>query len=193
MKILSVVAVSLSLLALVLLTSCKGEEKNYVSIPSLIEEQVAHVDSSLYSITKYIYKGTDTIAVDTFYIRREDFRNEADAFLQLPDLSLPKLAKRFQEESRYDELLKRVILTYTPKTAKEEDWQKLEIMIAPEPATGDKVTTILANKVVNNRKGLLQEDMLWIMDHSFQVTRIAQLPGEEAVTTTYKVIWNDQP
>jgi len=191
MKKLSTLAVSLSL-TFVLLVACKGEEKNYVSIPSLIEEQVAHIDTSLYSITKYIYKGTDTIPVDTFYIRREDFRNEADAFLQLPDLSLSKLAKRFNEESRYDELLKRVILTYTPKNAKEEDWQKLEVMIAPEPATGDKVTTILANKVVNNRKGLLQEDMLWMMGHSFQVTRIAQLPGEEAVTTTYKVIWNDQ-
>ncbi|MFZ9695734.1 MAG: hypothetical protein ACO3AY_07675 [Chitinophagaceae bacterium] len=191
MKKLSTLAVSLSL-TFVLLVACKGEEKNYVSIPSLIEEQVAHIDTSLYSITKYIYKGTDTIPVDTFYIRREDFRNEAYAFLQLPDLSLSKLAKRFNEESRYDELLKRVILTYTPKNAKEEDWQKFEVMIAPEPATGDKVTTILANKVVNNRKGLLQEDMLWMMGHSFQVTRIAQLPGEEAVTTTYKVIWNDQ-
>lgn len=191
MKSLPALAALLSLTA-ILLVACKGEEKNYVSIPSLIEEQVAHVDTSLYSITKYIYKGTDTIPSDTFYIRREDFRNEADAFLQLPDLSLSKLAKRFKEESRYDELLKRVILTYTPNNAKEEDWQKLEVMIAPEPATGDKITTILANKVINNRKGLLQEDMLWMMDKSFQVTRIAQLPGEEAVTTTYKVIWNDQ-
>lgn len=191
MKSLPALAALLSL-TVILLVACKGEEKNYVSIPSLIEEQVAHVDTSLYSITKYIYKGTDTIPSDTFYIRREDFRNEADAFLQLPDLSLSKLAKRFKEESRYDELLKRVILTYTPNNAKEEDWQKLEVMIAPEPATGDKITTILANKVINNRKGLLQEDMLWMMDKSFQVTRIAQLPGEEAVTTTYKVIWNDQ-
>lgn len=191
MKIVLALAILITLSTSVIV-SCKGsQEKNFVSIPSLIEEQVAHVDTSLYSITKYVYKGTDTIPSDTFYIRREDFRNEADAFLQLPDLSLPQLAKRFQEESRYDDLLKRVILTYTPKNAKEEDWQKLEVMIAPEPATGDKVTTILANKVKNDRKGLLQEDLLWIMDKSFQVTRIAQLPGEESVTTTYKVIWNE--
>lgn len=191
MKIVLALAILITLSTSVIV-SCKGShEKNFVSIPSLIEEQVAHVDTSLYSITKYVYKETDTIPSDTFYIRREDFRNEADAFLQLPDLSLPQLAKRFQEESRYDDLLKRVILTYTPKNAKEEDWQKLEVMIAPEPATGDKVTTILANKVKNDRKGLLQEDLLWIMDKSFQVTRIAQLPGEESVTTTYKVIWNE--
>lgn len=191
MKIAQAVTFSLSLLGIILVSCQGGDKKNYISIPSLIEEQVAHVDTSLYSITKFIYQGTDTLASDTFYIRREDFRNEADAFLQLPDLSLPKLAKRFNEESRYDDLLKRVILTYTPKNAKEEDWQKLEVMIAPEPATGDKVTTILANKVKNDRKGLLQEDLLWIMDKSFQVTRIAQLPGEESVTSTYKVIWNE--
>ena len=175
-----------------LLASCKDKEKGYVSVPSLIEEQVKHVDTSLYSITKYIYKGTDTIPADTFYIRREDFRNEADAFLQIPDLSVSKNARRFKEESRYDEMLKRVILTYTPKDAKNDDWQKEEVMIAPEPATGDKVTTIIANRVKNDRKGLLQEDMLWIMDRSFQVTRTSQLPGEQPVTTTYKVIWNDQ-
>lgn len=191
MKTVLALILSLSLLGITLVRCKGGNEKNYVSIPSLVEEQVAHVDTSLYSITKYIFKGTDTLPSDTFYIRREDFRNEANAFLQVPDLSLPKLAKRFNEESRYDDLLKRVILTYTPKNAREEEWQKLEIMIAPEPATGDKVTTILANKVKNDRKGLLQEDLLWIMDKSFQVTRIAQLPGEESVTTTYKVIWNE--
>ena len=175
-----------------IMTSCKNSKKNYVSIPSLIEEQVKHVDTSLYSITKYIYQGTDTIPSDTFYIRREEFRNEAYAFLQIPDLSISSNAKRFTEESRYDELLKRVILTYIPKDLKQDEWQKEEVMIAPEPATGDKVTTIIANRVKNDRKGLLQEDMLWIMDQSFQVTRTSQLPGEQPVTTTYKVIWNQQ-
>lgn len=191
MKLLRAIPIPLSILILVLIACKGGSDKNYISIPSLIEEQVAHVDTSLYSITKYIFKGTDTIPSDTFYIRREDFRNEAFAFLQMPDLSLARFSKQFNEESRYDDMLKRVILTYTPKNAKEEEWQKLEVMIAPEPATGDKVTTILANKVKNDRKGLLQEDLLWIMDKSFQVTRIAQLPGEESVTTTYKVIWNE--
>lgn len=56
---------------------CKGSdtpEKNFVSIPSLIEAQVAHVDTSLYSITRYDYRGTDSIAFDTIYVSREQFR-----------------------------------------------------------------------------------------------------------------------
>jgi len=175
-----------------LLVACQSkDQKKYISIPSLIETQIAHVDSSLYSITKYIYSGTDTIPSDTVYIRREEFREEAAEFLAILDLSLSKNAKRFKEESRYDELLKRVILTYLPLDANNEEWQKEEIMIKPEPATGDKVTAIIASKVRNNRNGLLQLEMLWLLDRSFQITRTSQLPGEPPVVTTAKVIWND--
>jgi len=175
-----------------LLVACQSkDQKKYISIPSLIETQIAHVDSSLYSITKYIYSGTDTIPSDTVYIRREEFREEAAEFLAILDLSLSKNAKRFKEESRYDELLKRVILTYLPLDANNEEWQKEEIMIKPDPATGDKVTAIIASKVRNNRNGLLQLEMLWLLDRSFQITRTSQLPGEPPVVTTAKVIWND--
>jgi hypothetical protein len=178
-------------LTLLLLACQSKDQKKYISIPSLIETQIAHVDSSLYSITKYIYSGTDTIPSDTVYIRREEFREEAAEFLAILDLSLSKNAKRFKEESRYDELLKRVILTYLPLDANNEEWQKEEIMIKPDPATGDKVTAIIASKVRNNRNGLLQLEMLWLLDRSFQITRTSQLPGEPPVVTTAKVIWND--
>ncbi|MFM2116913.1 MAG: hypothetical protein RL316_103, partial [Bacteroidota bacterium] len=71
------------------LVACQSkDQKKYISIPSLVEAQVSHVDSSLYSITKYIYKGTDTIPADTVYIRREEFRQEAAEFLDILDLSL---------------------------------------------------------------------------------------------------------
>lgn len=174
------------------LVACQSkDQKKYISIPSLVEAQVSHVDSSLYSITKYIYKGTDTIPADTVYIRREEFRQEAAEFLDILDLSLSKNANRFKEESRYDELLERVILTYLPLDANNEEWQKEEIMVKPDPATGDKVTTIIASKVRNDRNGLLQLEMLWLLDRSFQITRTSQLPGEQPVVTTAKVIWND--
>lgn len=182
----------LALSTLLFLGACQyANQKKYISIPSLIEAQVAHVDTSLYSITKYIYQGTDSIPSDTFYIRREEFRQEANDFLEILDLSLAKNAKRFNEESRYDDLLKQVLLTYLPIDANKEEWQKEEVLIKPDPAMGDKVTTIIASKVRNDRNGLLQLEMLWLMDRSFQVTRTSQLPGEQAVTTTYKVIWND--
>ena len=180
------------LLLFIALTACQSTPaKKYISIPSLIQEQVAHVDTSLYAITKYVYRGTDTLPSDTIYIPREEFKKVAAEFLAILDLSIPSNARRFNEENRYDPLLERVILTYTPIKPNEEDWQKQEVLVKPDPATGDKVTTIIASKVQNNRNGLVQEELLWLFDRSFQVTQTTQVPGKEPVITTYKVIWND--
>ncbi|MBM3413345.1 MAG: hypothetical protein FJY16_00155 [Bacteroidetes bacterium] len=174
------------------LTACQSTpSKKYISIPSLIQEQVADVDSSLYAITKYVFQGTDTLPSDTIYIPREAFKKAAAEFLSILDLSVPSNAKRFTEQNRYDPLLERVILTYTPIKPNEEDWQKQEVMVRPDPATGDKVTTILASKVQHNRDGLLQVELLWLFDRSFQVTQTTQAPGKEPLIITYKVIWND--
>jgi hypothetical protein len=183
---------SVIFLLLIILTACQSTPANkYISIPSLIQEQVAHVDTSLYAITKYVYQGTDTLPSDTIYIPREEFKKAAADFLAILDLSIPSNARRFKEENRYDPLLERVILTYTPIKPSNEDWQKQEVMVKPDPATGDKVTTIIASKIQNNRNGLIQVEMLWLFDRSFQVTQTTQAPGKEPVITTYKVIWND--
>lgn len=174
--------------------ACKNNtapSQNFISIPSLIEAQVAHVDTSLYSITRYDYRGTDSIAFDTLYIPREQFRKEGAAFLSLPDLSMARYAKRFYEESRYDELLKKVIVSYLPIDSKNEEVQKEEVHVSPSVAEGDKVTTILASKVINDRNGLRQEELLWLIDKSFTIVRTTQLPGQPAQLITTKVIWNE--
>jgi hypothetical protein len=179
---------------LAVLMACKNSKapsQSFISIPSLIEAQVAHVDTSLYSITRYDYRGTDTIPFDTIYISRERFRKEAAAFLSLPDLSMPRYTKRFNEESRYDELLDRVIISYLPIDAKNEEVQKEEVHVSPSVAEGDKVTTILASKVINDRNGLRQEELLWLMDKSFTIMRTTQLPGQPAELITTKVSWNE--
>ncbi|MFM8711317.1 MAG: hypothetical protein ACKOC7_08565 [Sphingomonadales bacterium] len=179
---------------LLLLLACKSSKdpsQHFISIPSLVEAQVAHVDSSLYSITRYDYRGTDTIPFDTIYISREEFRKEAAAFLSLPDLSLPRYAKRFTEESRYDELLERVIISYLPIDAKNEEMQKEELQVSPSVATGDKVTTLLASKAINDRNGLRQEELIWLIDKSFTIVRTTQLPGQPAELITTKVSWNE--
>lgn len=172
--------------------TCKTEEKksDFISVPSLIEAQVKHVDSSLYSITKYVYYDTDTIPSDTIYIKREDFRKEAEFFLKSLDLSLQKNAKHFTQETRYDELLKKVIISYTPIDPTKQELQSEEIMVDHSLATGDKVTTILINNATNNKDGFSQYEMLWQLDKSFQITETTQKPGENPKTTTYKVIWD---
>jgi hypothetical protein len=179
---------------LLAISSCKEknrieEDKKFISVLSLIEKQVAHIDTSLYAITKIVY--TDSLHSDTSYIRREDFRSAAKEFLDIPDLSEKKVAKKYKEETRYDELLNRVIITYTPLNADKEEIQKQEILVTPNLATGDKVNNIIINSVKNDRNGYLEKNMLWLMDKSFQIVTTSQQPGQPEITTTTKVTWNE--
>ena len=178
---------------LLLTLSCKQkpkeEEKKFISVLSLIEKQVAHIDTSLYAITRVVY--SDSLHSDTAYIRREDFRSVAKEFLDIPDLSEKKVAKQYMEETRYDELLNRVIITYKPINSDDGEIKKQEIQVTPDLATGDKVNNIIINRVINNRDGFLQKDMLWQIDKSFQVVTTTRQPGQPEKITTTKVTWNE--
>jgi len=179
--------------ALIIATGCKSKDKeppkNFISVLSLIEKQVAHIDTSLYSIVKVDTR--DSLHSDTSYIKREDFRAVAKEFLEIPDLSDPKVAKRYKEENRYDELLNRVIITYTPLKPEKEEIQKQEILVTPNVATGDKVNNIIIERVINTRDGFLEKKMLWQTDKSFLITTTSQKPGEPEIITTTRVIWNE--
>ena len=167
----------------------KTEQKNFFSVLSLIDKQVQHIDTSLYAITKVV--STDSLHSDTTYIHREDFRAVAKEFLDIPDLSLKKVAKLYTEESLYDEMLNRVIITYTPVDEKKVEIKKQELQVTPNIATGDKVNNVMITRVINNRDGFLKKDMLWQMDKSFQIVTTTQQPGKPEIITTTKVTWNE--
>ena len=170
----------------------KEEDKNYISVVSLIRKQVAHVDTSLYSIMKV--EQTDSLHSDTSYIPREQFEAIAKDFLDIPDLSDRKVAKRYKEEpARYDELLNRVIITYLPLEPEKEEVKRQEILATPVPGADAKVNNIIIIREISNRDSFLQKKMLWRMDKSFQVVTSSQKPGKPEITTTTKVSWNEDP
>lgn len=173
---------------------CKSKEKEpdkkYVSILSLIKKQVEHVDTSLYPIIKITT--VDSLAPDTVYIPREQFATAAKDFLDIPDLSDPKVANKYKEEqATYDESLNRVIITYTPLKPDKEEIKKQEILVTPSEAGGDKVSNVILVREINNRDSFLQKKMLWQMDKSFQVVTTSQKPGMPEKVTIMKVSWNE--
>ena len=182
-------------LALFLLISCKQKKKEkpggerFFPVLSFIKSQVAQVDTSLFSIRKVIY--VDSTKTDTTYFPREQFKDLATDFLNIPDLADPKYAERFKEEKQFDETLNRVILTYLPVTAEKEEIQRQEVLIQPDPS-GDKITSIIIDYFINNKDSSVQKKMLWQVDQSFQVTTSRQLPGQPEKIATYKVIWNEE-
>lgn len=177
-----------------ILPGCKSKEKEpekkYVSIISLIKKQVEHVDTSLYPILKITT--VDSLPPDTVYIPREEFASAAKDFLDIPDLSNPKVAKKYKEEqARYDESLNRVVITYTPLNYEKEEIKKQELLITPNEAAGDKVSNVIVLREINNKDSFLQKKMLWQMDKSFQVVTTRQKPGMPEKVTIVKVSWNE--
>ena len=178
------------------LPACKNQpenkdDKHYISVRSIIEKQVAHIDTSLYSIVKIT--DYDSLHSDTSYIPREEFRNAAKDFLEIPDLSDTKIANRYKEENRYDSLIRKVIITYSPLNPKEEEIQKQELLVSPDIMvdSSNKVTNIIVDRVKKTRDGFWGQQMLWITDKSFLITTTTQKPGETERIVTTRVIWND--
>lgn len=182
-----------ALLLFLCAVSCKQKEKDpeekFFPVLSFIKSQVAHVDTSLYTIRKII--SIDSLTNDTIYLRREDFREAARDFLSLPDLYEKAYFKKYEEARQYDETLNRVIIDYTPLKPEKEIIQRQEVLIKPDVATGDKITNIIIHSISNTRDSLIQKRLLWQADKSFQVVITRQLPGQPETTSTYRVVWNE--
>lgn len=179
--------------SLVSIAACKqksGEEKKqFVSIRSYINSQVADIDTSLYTIIKLDY--VDSSHIDTTYVPRENFRALARDFLELPDIADKDNSKDYREETRFDEMLNRVAITYVPEKPEKSLIQRQDMLITPD-ASGGKVRTIIIDYLLNNRDSIVQKRMLWQVDRSFLVTTIKQKAGQPESISTTKVIWNEQ-
>lgn len=190
--------IGLPLLSLLILLSCscknskkdkRDDETQIFPVLSFIKSQVAHVDTSLYTIRKVVY--VDSTRSDTSFFNRDQFRELASEFLHLPDLADPKYKGRFTEKRSFDETLNRALFIVEPLNADKEEIQRQEVLIRPDPPN-DQVTSIIIDYFVNNRDSSVQKRMLWQVDRSFQVSTTRQLPGKPETTSTYKVIWNDE-
>ncbi len=192
MKYVYAIGLSCLLLAAACKSRKKGPAKNYISIVSLIRQNVAHVDTSLYSIMKV--ENTDTLHYDTTYIPREKFAEAAKMFLEIPDLSDPEVAERYLEQPAvHDEMLNRVIITYVPLHPDKEEFKKQEILATPVPGADAKINNIIVVREISNRDSFFQQKMLWQMNKSFQVVTTTQKPGKPEIQRTTKVTWNEDP
>ena len=172
-----------------LLFSCKSKntaEEPVDIFPALkfIKSQVAHVDTSVYRIIKIVK--TDS-AIDTTYIRRENFILEANDFLTIPDISSGDLKDDYVETKLYDADLNQVSLSYMPKERGEITRQ--EVLIKPSP-DGDKVTSIYINRTISTAGTTTQKIMFWQVDKRFRIVTITGHNKEPEKTVTVDVVWN---
>ena len=178
---------------IVFIISCKQKIKkteSFISVVSLIKKEVAHIDTSLYSIRKIVL--IDSTHSDTSFIPREQFANAAKDFLDIPDLSDPKVAIRYKNEPvLMEEMMNRVIITYLPINPEKEEVKRQELLATPLIGQDAKINNIIILREISNRDSFLQKKMLWQMGKSFQVVTTSQKPGKPEIQTTTKVTWNE--
>jgi hypothetical protein len=187
MRSLKLVSVAL----LFLVAACKEKKKKepeekFFPVISYIKSQVAHVDTSLYSIRKIAV--IDTAHSDTTYLRRESFRDAAADFLSLPDISTSDYDDRYTEAREFYESINRLAFVYLPVKPDKEEIQRQEVLVIPGE---EKVQTIIINSIGTVKDTVIQKKMLWSVDRSFQVTTIKQFREEPEIISTYKVSWNE--
>lgn len=173
--------------------ACKQKVKkteSFISIVSIIKKEVADIDTSLYSIMKVVL--IDSLHSDTSFIPREKFADVAKDFLDIPDLSDPKVAVRYKKEPPLmEEIINRVIIAYLPVNPEEEEVKRQELLATPVLGEEARINNIIILREINNRDSFLQKKMLWQVGKSFQVVTTSQKPGKREITTTTKVIWNE--
>jgi len=182
-------------LFLFLLSSCghkkKDKKEKFFPVLSIIQSQVKHVDTSLYTIRKIIFH--DSLKNDTLYIPREEFRQEAQDFLTIPDISATEYSGRFTETKDFYPELNRASFLYLPVNPEKEEIQRQEVLLRPgNHVVEDRITNIIINSLVNTRDSSVQKKMMWTIDKSFQVTTIGQLKNEEEKVSTFKIVWNEE-
>ena len=175
-----------------LLFSCKEkpkasdvDPKTFFPVLSFIKSQIAHVDTSLYPI---ILITTTDEKSDTTYIPREQFRKEAEEFLNIPDLTQDKPGKWYKEEKMFDETLGRVIMSYVPIKDNVEILRQ-DVVIIPTYGNKDQVRSIIIEKKKGKTNSTMLYRLLWQVDESFQVVTMDE-GREPTAVVTKEVIWN---
>lgn len=176
------------------ITACNNEKKQepakerFFPVLGFIRSQVAHVDTSVYSILKITI--IDSARTDTTFIKREEFADAAKDFLALPDIFEPEFADRYKEDEGFDGTINKPFLFYTAINPEKEIIKDQKVLIQLDPS-GDKPYAFFINAGISTKDSIVEKKLTWWADRSFLVYITRQLPGKPEEVTNYKVVWNE--
>jgi hypothetical protein len=166
---------------------CRQKKNDVFPAIDFIKGQIANVDTSVYRILKLVPVTDSTY--DTTYVKREDFKNLANDFVETPDISKKFGGKYTEERMMNNELGLAVFIA----TTRDEDLEvrRQEVRILPDPPN-DKVQSIYIERLNSNKDSSVLKRMTWYADRKFQVITITQKKNQEEKTSVVQVVWNDQ-
>lgn len=173
-----------------LLSSCSEKKKNdFFPVLSFLQSQVKQVDTSLFNIQKIIPL-TDSTA-DTTSIPREKFREEAAAFLSIPDLTQGKYTNQYDSREGFEEEINRATLAYYPKPgSKGLEILRQEVSILPTQSGNDQVKSLYIERVIESKDSTILQKLFWTTDQSFKEVNIIQKTGHPDRIIQKELVWN---
>ena len=179
----------LSSLIAVLFAACKEKKETKqeppISALSIIKGQVNKLDTSLYGITKYETTGNIT---DTAYLKREEVRKFAAAFLSLPEIADKKYYENYTEERLIDAQQETLNITSTAKNENAEI-QKQIIVITLADVSSGKVQSIFIDRYLPSKDSTVEQKLFWEIDKYFSIGSIIEKENQPDKTHFTKVAW----
>jgi len=172
-----------------IVAACKNDKKDpedsFISALSIIKAQVNHIDTSLYQITLY---NSDDDHTDTTYLKREELRDVAKSFLDLPDITVSNLSGQYSQERLIDAEQNILSITSTAKDSLLEIQQQI-IIVALEDIGSGKVKSIFVDRFRDLPDGLLEQKMYWEVDKYFRIGNIIHHPDQPEEVSVTRVTW----
>ena len=149
-------------------------EGQIVSVVSYLKGQVKAIDSISNPILRI--DQVDNVS-DTTTISRTEFVKQAQAFLNLPDISADDRKEDYEETVDYDEEMNKVFMTYTA-TDSDEEIQRQTVISEPNQYGESKIKTVIINRVQANKDSTVEQNMTWHTDRRFQIVTKTKKPNE---------------
>lgn len=171
--------------------SCKDKKNEdpkelAISVISIIEGQVNHLDTSFYQLLKI--ETTDG-KTDTSFINREKIKELASDFLLIPDISLTGYHENYSEERLIDADQNTLSITATAKNEFLEI-QKQIIIIPLDELSSGKVESIFIDRSVQIKDSSIQQKLFWQIGQYFQVGSIIQKGNDPESVHVLKIKWD---
>lgn len=179
----------ISFLLIIGLIACKNkkkenqEAKNIFSVVSLLQSQVKAIDTSGHLLTKIQSVNGHS---DTQTISKDEFRNYAKEFINLPDIS--SRGDNYEVSKSYDSLLNNLVVTYIATDPKEEVTRET-ILWEPDSLGNSQVKTIYVNRVQEVSDTIKEKELTWQMNRGFQIITKTQAPNQAEKVDIVQVQW----
>lgn len=183
------------LICVLCLAACKNKQQDnsdnqFFPVVSFLKGQAKHIDTSLYRIVKI---ETIDSSSTTSYIKREDFKDYAKDFLEMPDISSGKWKGDYEETKMFDEVINNVILTYTTKE-EDNEVRREDVLLEPTNTSGNSdVKTVIVNKIKSAGDSTVEKNMIWYVNKRFTIITKVQKNNQPEKIKKLEVIWNDFP